>query len=212
MADHKRRFERWRTKLPQNTAYLVDRVLGRMVPIFEDAGFGWYPDYAGGDSRQVGFNEIPLQQRGEGNWPTVHIRFDDRARPYFTVYFASLPLTCKRLTGKGSDDIPRNSATVVDGPAYFSLRKGKYSDYRDGHFGYSGLFGYLFSSSIGNILRYRLSARDFLDREIDEGVDLLPILFRLFNETDLEDWSDAPFGHVSKHVMLMGSWRLSHVN
>lgn len=36
--DHRKRFERWRSKLPTNTAYLVDRVLACIVPEFEAKG------------------------------------------------------------------------------------------------------------------------------------------------------------------------------
>src|SRR5204862_3202960 len=98
MGDHRRRFERWRKKLPHNTAYLVDQVLARIVPAFQARGFVWYPDYGGGDSTQIGANTIPLQRRASGDWPTVHIRFHRRFCPLFVLDFGALPPVCKRWT------------------------------------------------------------------------------------------------------------------
>ena len=208
MADHKRRFERWRKKLPKNTIYLVDQVLARIVPVFEDKKFCWYPDYAGGAPGLIGFNEIALQKRQGEVWPTVHIQFDERSRPYFSAYFSILPLVCRRLTAEGIVNISRENAIVVDGPAYFSLRKGAYTDYRDGNFGYSGLPAYLFSLSLSDILGYRSSSKDYLDREIDQAIGLLPFLFQLFDRGIPKEWLDAQFGYVSKNVMLLGSWKI----
>src|SRR5574337_219245 len=107
MAGHRKRFERWRKKLPKNTSFLVDQVLTRILPEFEKRGFVWYPDYAGGDSMQIAANGIPLQRRSGKDWPTVQISFDDRFRPSCHLHFSMLPPVCKRLTESGYVDIPR---------------------------------------------------------------------------------------------------------
>jgi len=96
------------------------------VPKFEERGFKWYPDYAGGDPTQVGANTIPLQRRSGPAWPTVEIRFDKYLRPFFHVDFTMLPPMCKRLTEDGSvESIPREKANVAQGLGCFCLCKGK---------------------------------------------------------------------------------------
>jgi hypothetical protein len=126
MSDHRKRFERWKKKLPKSTRYLVDLVLTRIVPKFEERGFKWYPDYAGGDPTQVGANTILLQRRSGPAWPTVEIMFDKYLRPFFHVDFTMLPPMCKRLTEDGSvESIPREKANVAQGLGCFRLCKGK---------------------------------------------------------------------------------------
>ena len=66
MAGHRKRFERWRNKLPERARFLVDQVLARIVPEFEAKGFQWYDDFAGGNTKEIGHNEIPLQRREGG--------------------------------------------------------------------------------------------------------------------------------------------------
>lgn len=190
MADHRKRFERWRKRLPKNTAYFVDQVLTRVVPEFEARGFVWYPDYAGGDSMQIGANEIPLQRRSGEKWPTVQIQFDKRFRPSLALNFSTLPANCMRLTMDGEMvNIPRENALVFEGDAYFALSKG-------GRHNYHSNFGYSWFS---------MFPRQRLNKEIESLLVLLPYLFDLFDKGIPEDWLGKKFGFVSEHVFVMGS-------
>jgi hypothetical protein len=199
MADHRKRFERWRNKLPELNRYLVDQVLARIVPEFEARGFKWYDDFAGGESKEIGYDEIPLQRREGDRWPTVQIRFNRRRHPEFFIDFAMLPTVCRRW---GTDEhhpwekieVPRDKAIVAYAPAYFRLSKGERR-------GVNGSFGYSWFS---------LFPRRKLDAEVGEAISLLPILFDLFDQGIPEAWltHDKPW-YVDKHVMLSGSWYLS---
>lgn len=199
MADHRKRFERWRNKLPVHTRYLVDQVLERIVPVFEAKGFQWYGDFARGDSKEVGCDEIPLQLREGEQWPTVQIRFSRRRWPEFFIDFAMLPPVCQRW---GIDehqpwtkiDVPRDKAIVAYAPAYFRLSKGE-------RHGVNGSFGYSWFS---------LFPRRKLDAEVGEAMSLLPVMFDLFDQGIPEAWltHDKPW-YVNKHVMLSGSWYLT---
>lgn len=227
MASHRRRFERWRAKLPKHTRYLVDQVLERIVPEFEARGFQWYDDFAGGDPKEVAHNEIPLQRREGEQWPTVQIRFDKRHRPAFHIDFAMLPTVCRRW---GIDehhpwieiDVPRERAITVYAPVYFGLRRGKYKSL-DGQFGHTfssvnyffflpnviaGLISRDFRHTINDVCMM-VSPRRFLDAEVSEAVALLPILFDLFDRGIPEAWLTREFGCVDKHVILLGSWYLT---
>lgn len=206
MANHKKRFELWRNKAPKNTAYLINQVLERVIPKFEEKGFIWNANYASGDNAQIGANEIPLQKQSEPEWPTVHIRFHKCYSPWFDIYFSELPLICKRLTTSGYVDIDREKAIVIEGPAYFSLRKGKYSDNRDGEFGYSGPLVLISSPfSLFSHIQYMVSAERFLGTQVDEVLSLLPELFDLFDNGIPKTWTTkgTSMDKVSKHVMLM---------
>jgi hypothetical protein len=194
MADHRRRFDRWRNKLPKYTRYLVDQVVARIVPEFEARGFKWYSDFAGGDPTEVAPHEIPLQRRVGQQWPTVQMRFAKRAQPYFSIDFALFPPICRRW-GTDEDpwkaiEVPREQAIVEYAPAYFMLCKGKHKNL-DGQFGYSWL---------------SLFPRRRLDAEVSEAAALLPVLFDLFEKGIPEVWLTREFGRVDKHVILMGSW------
>lgn len=219
MASHRRRFERWRSKLPKHTRYLVDEVLARIVPEFEARGFKWYDDFAGGDPNEVAHNEIPLQRREDDQWPTVQIRFG-RDTPWFSIYFAMLPPVCRRMLA--TEDIPREKAIVVYAPAYFMLCRGKYKNL-DGEFGHAfsmvnlflflpmliaGLIGRDLRHTINDV-RFIVSPRRFLDAEISQAVSLLPDLFNLSDKGIPEAWLTHDFGYVDRHVMLMGSWYLN---
>ena len=209
MTDHLKRFDRWRKRLPKHTAYLVELVLTRIVPEFESRGFMWYADFAGGGPRRIGANVIPLQKRCEGGWPIVEILFNKRLRPWFTIYFSLLPPACRRLTQSGYIDIPREEATVTEAPAYFSLRKGKWSDHKDGEFGYDC---FILSSSFSRLLGLAASGFSFhriLDSEVDEALAILSVIFDLFDTGIPEQWiSREDGGYVSKHIALAGSWRI----
>jgi len=191
LADHPKRFERWRTKLPKNTAYLVEQVLRRIVPEFEAKGFVWYPDFAGGDTTQIGANDIPLQRRSDKEWPTVQIMFDKRFRPSFGVDFAALPPICKRWTKDGYIEIPREKAIAVEGPACFALCQGRKRNY-DCQYGYRW---------------FSLFPREHLDSEIEHLRTLLPELFDLFDQGMPNDWFHRKPGRVTKHVFLVHSRR-----
>jgi hypothetical protein len=196
MADHRKRFERWRTKLPEHTHYLVDQVLARIVPEFEARGFKWYGDFAGGDPKEISYDEIPLQRREGERWSTVQIQFDKRARPFFHISFAVLPLICRKMFG--TQEILREKAINVYAPAHFRLTTGKRLG--DGFFGSGGMFGYSY---------FALAPSRKIDAEIDKAVALLPVLFDLFDRGIPEAWLTHDFGYVDKHVMLMGSWHLN---
>lgn len=187
MADHHKRFARWRRGLAEPTSYLVSLVVDVIVPEFQSRDFVWYADYAGGDSKEIASNTIPLQRRRGEDWPTVQIHFSDRARPWFTVYFAELPERCRRL---GGDSVPREQAIVPYAPAYFMLCKGE-SRNLDGQFGYHW---------------FSLRPRWRIDREVQKASRLIPTLFDLFDDGVLRGWLDRPFGYVHDHVMLMDSW------
>lgn len=222
MADHRKRFERWHHKLPTHTRYLVDQVITRIVPVFEAKGFQWYGDFAGGDTKAVGYYEIPLQRREGEQWPTVQIRFDKRARPAFYIDFSMLPPICSGdISGEG--DSPRERAIVNSAPAYFRLCKGKHKSL-DGEFGHAfsgvnvffflpmllaGLIGRDVSHTVKDI-RFMISTHRFLNSEINAALALLPELFDLFDQGIPEAWltHDKP-GYVDKHVMLLGSWYLT---
>lgn len=227
MADHRRRFERWRAKLPVHTRYLVDQVLARIVPEFEARGFKWYDDFAGDDPKEVGYDEIPLQRREGEQWPTVQISFDKRARPAFFVGFSLLPAVCRRWGINEQNpwaevEVLRERAIIVYAPAYFRLCKGKHKSL-DCEFGHAfsgvnyffflpmliaGLIGRDLGSTIKDI-RFIASPHRFLDAEVSKAVELLPVLFDLFDRGIPDDWLSHEFGYVNKHVMLMGSWHLS---
>ena len=189
MTDHRKRFERWRARLPDKTAYLVDKVLARIVPEFESRGFVWYPDYAGGDSTQIGANDIPLQRRSGRLWPTVQILFDKRFRPSFNISFAALPPICKRWKVDRYVDIPREEALVFEGPAHFALCQGRKRNY-DCQYGYHW---------------FALSPRRYLDSEVEHLRSLLPGLCDLFDSGIPDDWAGRKFGYVTKHILLLES-------
>lgn len=220
MADHRKRFERWRNKLPEHTRYLVDQVLARIVPEFEARGFKWYDDFAGGDAKAVSYNEIPLQRREGEQWPTVQISFDKRARPAFYINFSMLPPICRGIFGE--EDGPRERAIVSGAPVYFRLCKGRHKSL-DGEFGHAfskvnyffflpmliaGLIGRDLGSTIKDI-RFIASPRHFLDAEVSKATELLPVVFDLFDKGIPNAWLTHEFGYVDKYVMLMGSWYLN---
>ena len=188
MTDHRSRFERWRRFAPKHTKYLID-VLDRIVPEFEREGFHWQPHYAGGDPNEIRANTIPLQIRSGDLWPTVEVHFPGSRRPSFSIYFAALAPECRRL---GREVVPRERAIVVYATAYFMLCKGRHRNL-DGQFGFRWF-------SAWPIRR--------LNREVETALGLLPELFGIFRAGIPQEWLTHPFGHVSPHVMLIGSWHL----
>ena len=182
---------------------MVELVLTRIVPEFESKGLIWYADYAGGNSKEVGPNTIPLQRREGSEWAAVEITFDKRFRPWFQLHFALLPLVCKRLIKGGLTPVPRDKAIAIYAPAYFALRRARWSGYRDGQFGYNYL-----SFDICSHIRFALSPEKYLEREVDELLSLLSILFDIFEHGIREEWVTHDFGYISAHVMLANSWRL----
>lgn len=208
-ADHRKRFERWRKGLPKQTAHLVEQVLTRIVPEFEARGFGWYSDYGGGDGLP---NNIPLQLRQGEEWPTVEILFAKWGRPFFQINFATLPSVCKIA---GRDPLPREKAGVVHAPAYFALRKGRGSSYQDGIFGREDYLNHCMTLIMHPQILFKhakagFSAPRFLDQEVSEAVTLVPILFELFENGIPAAWRERDkIGYVSKHVILLNSWKMS---
>jgi hypothetical protein len=209
LADQKRNFERWRKKLPATTQYLVEKVVARILPEFEASGFRWYADVAGGNPMRIGANEIPLQRRQGIEWPTVQLAFHQRGRPWFQIHFAALPETCRRLDGdEGHVTVRREDAIAVEAPGYFCLRRGRWSDYRDGEFGFNCLSLFPVPVGAGRFLRYRLSPESFLDSELDAALELLPMLFDIFDRGIPREWLEHDFGYITPHVMLIHSWKL----
>lgn len=209
MSDHKRHFERWRKKLPVNSAYLVEQVLARIVPLFEAKAFVWYPDFAGGDLAQIGANEIPLQRRQGSEWPTVQLAFHKHGRPWFQIHFAALPEVCRRLDGAlGYSPVARQTSIAVEAPAYFGLRRGRWGDYRDGQFGFNCLTLFPIPVGLSRFIRYRFSPLSFLDSEVEAALALLPVLFDVFDRGIPREWLQHGFGYATPHVILIHSWKL----
>lgn len=169
---HARNFERWRAKLPKATRYLVEQLLERVVPVFEQRGYFRRLNYADGRIGAAQSGTIPLQ-RGEGKtWPTVELRFLPRGRPAFVVDAAALPAVCKQYVGPGFADIDRERAVVVEGRACFCLMRRTR--------GAVNVFGYQYFSLFPN-------AR--LDREVDVLLERLPYLFRAFDAAALDSYT-----------------------
>ena len=185
-------FERWRQKTPENTAYFIARVVDEIVPLFLERGYGRYADYAAGSTFAVGANCIPLQRRSGSQWPTVEILFHRRGAPSLGVNFASLPEICQRHTTNGTKDIPRIEACVVEGPAFFSLCKGK-SRNLDCNFGNRW---------------FALRPKRKLDEEIAVLKLLLPWLFGVLEEGIPEAWYAKNPGYVDQHAFLSRASRI----
>lgn len=177
------RFEQWRSKLPGNTAFLVDLVLDEIVPMFEAQGLRRHPDYAHKRTDAVASYTIALQRREGSDWPTVQISFDKSQRPNCYVTFSVLPEVCRRITPKGEFDIPRIEANVVEGDAYFRLCKGGRQTF-DSNFGY---------------VHFSLFPRRRIRAEIDQLKALLPMLFQLFDDGIPAEWVGKR-GQVSPYV------------
>lgn len=170
--------------------YLVDRVLTEIVPPLQAKGLQWWDDYAGGDPQEIGANTIPLQQRTAEVWPTVELAFSNRGHPAFMLDFAALPPICRRY---GLDPVPREQATVTCAPGYFTLCKGSRRNF-DCQFGYRWI----------SVAPYRR-----IDREINLAIALLPQLLDILDSGIPNEWLTRPFGYVTEHVLLAGSWHLS---
>ena len=183
MADHKKRFKKWQKELPGTTDYLVNLVETVILPIFEEKGFVWYSDFAGGDSNQIGANDIPLQKRNNNDlWPTVQIWFDKRKIPYCHVNFSLLPKNCHRLTASGQVEIDREVALVYEGNEYFSLCKGENKNY-DCQFGSNSFF----------------MQRKKIKSDINVLKELLIEIFDFFDSSGANEWKEVKRGYVTKH-------------
>jgi hypothetical protein len=189
------RFERWRRRLPQNTAYLVRLVVDEIVPLFEERGFARFRDYAGGSTYAVGPNCIPLQRRRGSEWPTVEILFHKRMAPSLSVHFGALPEICHRrtITGPAIVEIPRAAANVAEGQVWFSLCKGLGQNF-DCNFGYRW---------------WAINPRGKIRSEIEALKSLLPWLFDLFNRGIPTNWQDRPDGYVNRHAFMTSTVRIS---
>ena len=181
-----KRFERWRKRLPKNTAYLVSLVVEEVVPIFESKNFKRHPDYAGNSTYAIGPNCIPLQRRSGAEWPTVELLFHKRRCPSLGVNFALLPEKCLRIAPNGPMDIPRIEANVVEGARFLLLcRKPKWGAYNS--------FGYRW---------FALRPKRKIHREVDDLKSLLPHLFNVFDEGIPESWLTTRVGFVDQHVFM----------
>lgn len=189
MTDLISRFDRWRQMVPAVTGNLVQRVLDELVPPFEQAGFGRYGDYAGGNPDVVGANCLPIQRRVGPCWPTVEIQFDRRRRPSFNVVFAALPEACVRQSASGAATIQRFEANVTEGTAHFLLCKGRKRQF-DCTFGVRGL--HLFVSRQ-------------LDVDMEHAFERSKYLIRLLEAGLPPEWLDFPAGYVSEFVFKMRS-------
>jgi hypothetical protein len=156
---------------------------------------------------EIGANEIPLQRRQGGDWPTVLIYFyKGRCGPRFRIAFSSLPEMCRSLV---QPQVPRDRAVAQYGPAYFFLSRGKWRDYRDTEFGFNWLRILLpRPSDVMRLLAYSSNWKRYLDAEVNAALALLPGLFELFDQGIPGEWLSHPRGPVSQHVRLVHSWRI----
>lgn len=204
--DHKKRFAGWRRRMPPKTQYLVDQVVARVVPEFEQHGFTWYSDFGGDNPPRIGANAIPLQRREGQSWPTVEVYFfKGRCGPLFRITFSSLPEICRSIE---SEEIQREQAAAQYGPAYFFLQRGVWNDHRDSEFGFN--WAPLLLPTPAKLLRlicYLLNWRKFLDSEVDAALALLPVLFDIFDRGIPQEWLDHDFGRVTPNVTLIHSWK-----
>jgi hypothetical protein len=178
------RFDRWRSRLPARTTYIVQRVVDELVPLYESAGLQRYKDYAGGDLRFVGSNCISLQRREGTNWPTVEIQFDRRNRPSFNIVFAELPEICARRTVNSLTNISRTEANVVEGDASFVLCKGFKKNF-DCTFGITGM---------------TLFPESKIDYEFSLAISRSRSLIELFRIGLPHQWLSASPGYVADFV------------
>ena len=190
--DQLMRFDRWRQRVPENTAYFAGLVIDDIVPIFRERGFDRFPDYAGRSAFAVGPNCIPLQRRSGREWPTLEIVFDKRSRPSLGINFAMLPEVCYRQTEQGSKEIPRLEANVVEGPAFFILCKGRRTNF-DCNFGYQG---------------FVLRPKSKLDSEFAILRSLLPWLFSVLEGGIPEAWYKKKPGYVDQYAFLSQASRI----
>ena len=204
--EHGKRFAGWRRRLSLREQYLVDQVVGRIVPDFNRNGFVWYPNSGGGSPSRVGANVIPLQRRGEKNWPVVEIYFLSGGGPRFKINFSVLPEICRSIEGV---EILREHAAAQYGPAYFGLRRGIWGDYLDSEFGFDWASLLLPSpAKMLQLIRYLINWRRFLDSEVDAALLLLPVLYEIFDHGISQDWLEHDFGKITPNVMLIHSWKL----
>ncbi|MEQ1715317.1 MAG: hypothetical protein ABL907_04935 [Hyphomicrobium sp.] len=203
MATRQDKFERWRRRALPPTATLAQAVLDDVVPLFTDKGFAWHADYATGRKRAVAANTIALQRRDGEAWPTVEISFDHDSRPSLQVIFAWLPAQCYVASGAGTwDRIPREQATVIDGPAVFSLCKGRGGS--NDHI--YGLFG-LSQSLIGLVLDRHKRLQGEVAQLQDDCRWLLGVLAAPMPKRWLDE--GLRMAQVGEHARLLGKERLA---
>jgi hypothetical protein len=140
MSDQIKRFERWRQKLPADTAFLVTSVCEDVIPIFIHAGYVRLAEYGGRGNLDATLARCIVLQRQSGTeWPTVEIRFADLGRPFLIVDFAWLPETCRRWKDRVSIDIPRVEALVSEGYVFLRLMRNRHRS-NDSKFGISRIW------------------------------------------------------------------------
>jgi hypothetical protein len=194
MSDQIKKFERWRRLLPKRTMFFVELIEAEVAPLFLTHGYRRYSDYPGKASW------IGLQRRNGDLWPTVELHFGHRGRPFVTLSFALLPETCRTilLDRPGFYDIPRIKAGVVDAPAFFSLRKGRYRN-DDNVFGDASIFC------------RPLWLQEKLRREVAELKSLSIWLINFLDTGIPREWLErSTGGQVHPNIFMSYSSRIFH--
>jgi hypothetical protein len=161
-----RRFEAWQARAKPHVAFLTEQFITSVVPLFVDAGFQRFADYAGNDTYAVGSNCLPLQCRDGESWPTIECQFDRGGAPSVGIYLSRLPKDCFRFKNGEYYSIPRNLANVREGGECYMLCK-------DGLGQGAGQFGYRFFS---------FWPRRKLVSEVEAVVRLIPKVLDFFDE------------------------------
>jgi hypothetical protein len=175
MADQIGRFERWRRKLGPDTAFFVDGVFDRIVPLFLARGFVRLTDYGGPGNLDASLARcLALQRQSAAEWPTVVLRFADLGRPFLVVDFAWLPESCLRWEDRTPAPISRSVAKASEGLFFFRLMRRK-------RFGDKSSFGI---SSIWPLF-WRLAK---LRREIEELTSLSLWLIEILSQEIPSSW------------------------
>jgi len=120
MAEQHARFKRWSSRLPAHTAYLVERVEQKIVPILRAYGFSAALSYGSNRKGQVGANVLPFQIRGGAKWPTAEIFFSPDGKPWFRIELAWLQ---DGQTDREGNAWSCEQAVLKDAREYFEVAK-----------------------------------------------------------------------------------------
>ena len=190
MPDQLKHFERWRRRLPENTAFFVNLIETEVVPLFLARGYSRHSNYPGKA------NWLPLQRRSGEEWPTVELQFGHRGRPFVRLDFSCLPEPCRTLDRAGFRDIPRIKACVVDAPAFFSLCKGR-SRINDTVFGDASIF------------LWTIWLKQKLRNEVAELKSLSEWLIEFLDQGIPREWFHRNAGgRVNQHVIMNSASRI----
>jgi hypothetical protein len=114
------RFKRWASRLPPNTAHLVEGVESRIAPILKAAGFSEAVAYGKDRKGWVGANVLAFQIRNGTEWPTAEIFFSPDGRPWFRIELACLG---DGLSDREGKTYSREQAVLHDAREYFHVVK-----------------------------------------------------------------------------------------